>query len=65
MPRPKHDLAQLCGSGSNTRSKLIYFEPMFLGMWLNVFRMSLWTFGFVFLQDIWLKVLMGLWASCV
>ncbi len=24
--------------------------------------MGLRTFGFVFLQDIWLKVLMGLWA---
>ncbi len=36
MPMTKHDLAQLCDSGSNTRPKLIYFEPMFLGLWLRV-----------------------------
>jgi hypothetical protein len=65
MPTSKHDLVQLCGLGSNTRPKFIYFEPMFLGLWLRGdFRMGLRAFGFVFLQDIWLRVLMGLWASC-
>jgi hypothetical protein len=27
---------KLCGVGFNTRPKLIYFEPMFLGLWLRV-----------------------------
>jgi hypothetical protein len=36
MPMLKHDLAQLCGLGSKIRPKFIYFEPMFLGLWLRV-----------------------------
>jgi hypothetical protein len=43
MPASKHDLAQLCGLGFNIRPRFIYFEPMFLGLWLRV--ISEWEGG--------------------
>jgi hypothetical protein len=63
MPTPKHDVAQLYGPGFNTRPKFIYFESMFLGLWLKV--TSKWDIWLVFLQDIWLKGLVGLWSLCM
>jgi hypothetical protein len=36
MPIPKHDLDELVAPGLTLSQKLVYFEPMFLGLWLMV-----------------------------
>jgi hypothetical protein len=78
MPTSKHDLAQLCGLGFNIRPRFIYFEPMFLGLWLRV--ISEWEGGHLALcfykifglrcswdfgplaYNAWLRVLISLFA---